>query len=240
MVPLATGLGIFAGVIYTIVTAMKVWTAVQTVLNLALWTSPITWIVLGILLLIGVIVLIATKTTWFQTAWNTAWGAIKSAAAAVWNWIKANWPLLLAIITGPIGLAVLFVVRNWDKIKAGATSAKDWVVGKFTALAQFVFGMGARIGRAARGMFDGVKAAFRNAINWIIAKWNNLSFSIGGGSFMGMSVPSASFGTPTSRTWPRAAPSTGPAWPSSVNAARNCCPSTGARRSPRSPVGAAG
>ncbi|MBM7083600.1 phage tail tape measure protein [Micromonospora humidisoli] len=194
--PLTAGLVAFAGVIYTVSTAMKVWAVVQAVLNLELWSSPITWVVLAIVALVAIIVIIAVKTDWFQRLWAWAWGGIKAGAAAVWSWLQQHWPLLLAIITGPIGLAVLYVVRNWDKIKAGATSAKDWVVSKFTALAQFVFGMGARIGRAARGMFDGVKSAFRNAINWIIGKWNGLSFTIGGGSFMGVSVPSASFGTP--------------------------------------------
>lgn len=66
------------------------------------------------------------------------WGAIKAATAAAWHWItsaisgavswvvdfvKAHWPLLLAIITGPIGLAVLAVVKNLDRIKAAFSAA---------------------------------------------------------------------------------------------------------------------
>ncbi|MDG4832434.1 phage tail tape measure protein [Solwaraspora sp. WMMD1047] len=176
--PLAVGLGALALVIGTVAAAMKVWAVVQAVLNLALWTSPITWIVLGILILVGAIILIATKTTWFQDLWAWAWGGIKGAAMAVWEWIKNNWPLLLAIITGPIGLAVLAIVKNWDRIKAATTAVKDWIVNKMLALGNFVRSMPGRISAAASGMFNGIKNAFRSAINWIIGKWNSLSFSL--------------------------------------------------------------
>ncbi|HEY9338829.1 MAG TPA: hypothetical protein VIQ79_30555, partial [Kribbella sp.] len=53
--------------------AARIWTGAQWLMNASLWASPVTWIVLGILLLIGVIILIATKTTWFQRAWKAAW-----------------------------------------------------------------------------------------------------------------------------------------------------------------------
>lgn len=178
LVPLVTGLAGLAAIIYGVVTAMKIWATVQTVLNLALWTSPITWIVAGILLLVVAVVWIATKTTWFQTIWNTAWGAIKKAAAAVWNWVKSNWPLLLAIITGPIGMAVYIIARNWDKIKAGASAVKNWVVLQFNSLVSFIKSLPGRISGAARGLFNGIRDAFRSAINWIISKWNGLSFTL--------------------------------------------------------------
>jgi len=45
-------------------------------------------------------------------------------------------------------------------------------------------------------MWDGIKSAFRNMVNWLIGKWNNLSFTIGGGTIAGISVPSATLSTP--------------------------------------------
>ena len=60
----------------------------------------------------------------------------------MFSWIKANWPLLLAILTGPFGLAVLAITKNFDTIKGAATAAFDAVVG-----------------------------AVRTAINWITANW---------------------------------------------------------------------
>jgi hypothetical protein len=89
----------------------KIWAAAQWLMNSALLASPITWIVVGIVALIAVIVLIATKTTWFQTAWKKSWSAIKTAAEASWNFIKK--------IPGWIGSAfskvgqVLFAPYRW-------------------------------------------------------------------------------------------------------------------------------
>lgn len=194
--PLAIALTALATAIGLIVAAMKVWAIVQTVLNLALWTSPITWIVAGILALVVVIALIATKTDWFQRLWGAAWGFIKGAVSAVWNWIKTNWPLLLAILTGPIGLAVLAIVKNWDKIKAGAAAVKDWIVEKFNALVNFFKGLPKRISSAVKGLWDGIKSSFRSAINWLISKWNGFSLTLGGGSILGMSIPSITLHTP--------------------------------------------
>ena len=48
---------------------------------------------------------------------------IKGAILTVWEWIKEKWPLLLAILTGPIGLAVLAITSNWDKLKEAADRA---------------------------------------------------------------------------------------------------------------------
>jgi len=51
--------------------------------------GPIAWVVAGIALLIGAIVAVATKTTWFQTAWEYSSHAI----GAVWQWL---WNSVLA------------------------------------------------------------------------------------------------------------------------------------------------
>jgi hypothetical protein len=68
--------------------ASKSWAAAQWIMNSALWASPITWVVAGVLLLIGVIVLIATKTDWFSRAWRASWAWIQRAASNTWDWLK--------------------------------------------------------------------------------------------------------------------------------------------------------
>lgn len=77
-----------------------------------------------------------------------------------------------------------------------AIAFRDQVVGAFDALVGAVSGLPGRIGNAASGMWNGILTGFKVAINWIIGKWNNLGFTIGGGSFMGISIPSARFDTP--------------------------------------------
>jgi hypothetical protein len=99
----------------------KVYTAAQWLMNSALLASPITWIVLGIVALIAVIVLIATKTTWFQRAWKATWSAVKSAASNTWDfikkipgWIGTAFSKISAAISRPFRTAFNMVAAAWN------------------------------------------------------------------------------------------------------------------------------
>lgn len=111
---------------------------------------------------------------WFKAAVD----AVGAAIGWVYNWVKDNWPLLLAILTGPIGLAVYEINKHWQGIKDGVSGVKDWIVDKFNGVVDFVSGLPSRIWSVATGMFDGIKEAFRSALNWIIGRWNGLEFRV--------------------------------------------------------------
>jgi phage-related protein len=66
------------------------WTAAQWLLNAALLviTSPISLIVIGIMLLVGAIVLLYKKNEAFRNLVNAAWAAIKNAVMQAWATIK--------------------------------------------------------------------------------------------------------------------------------------------------------
>lgn len=173
-------------------------TAATWALNAAMTvlTSPVTLIILAVLAIAAGLYLLWTRSETFRaivtSAFNVVWGVIQS----VWEWVRGNWPLLLAILTGPIGIAVLVITRNWDRIKAGAAAVRDWIVDRFTSLIGFITGLPGRISRAAGGLFNGVKEAFRNALNWIIARWNGFSLTLGGGRILGVNIPSITLHTP--------------------------------------------
>lgn len=114
-------------------TATEMWAAAQAILDSALLASPITWIVLAIVALIAIIVLVATKTNFFQTIWSTVWNAIKTATSAVVSGIKAalNWFA---------GLGAMFA--GWFN------AAKNAVVHAFTATVNWVKGVPEKIGNA--------------------------------------------------------------------------------------------
>lgn len=175
---LVGALGGLLGAVWAINAAVRAYTAVQVALNVVMAMNPIGLVVIAIGLLVAAFVIAYKKSEAFRDIVNGALGAVKnfavgafekirSAAGSALNWIRQKWPVILAIITGPIGLAVLAVAKNWDKIKAG-----------FNALVGFVRRLPGRISAAASGMFNGLKDAFRGAINWIIDKWNGLSFSL--------------------------------------------------------------
>ena len=51
--------------------------------------------------------------------WGTIWAGMKAAVKAVWDWIKGNWPLLLGILFGPIGIAAALIGKYWRQILEG-------------------------------------------------------------------------------------------------------------------------
>jgi hypothetical protein len=132
--------------------ASAVWlgivTAAQWAWNLALSMNPIGLIIIGIIALIAVIVLIATKTTWFQTAWNWAWGGIKAAAAAVGDW---------------------FVNTLWKKWIVGAW---DGMVNKGVEFYNWIHGLPGKIKSALVNVASILSAPFRSAFNSIASFWN--------------------------------------------------------------------
>ena len=69
---------------------------------------------------------------------------------ATWNWIARNWPLLLAILTAPFGLAVLAIFRHRDIISAIRGARRTaWVA---AAAALVVLGAWALLIPAALGI----------------------------------------------------------------------------------------
>lgn len=84
----STQLQTYAPLLSGLVGVMGLVSAAQWAWNAAQLASPTTWIIAAIVALVAIVVLIATKTTWFQTIWKAAWGGIKAAASATWDWLK--------------------------------------------------------------------------------------------------------------------------------------------------------
>jgi tape measure domain-containing protein len=117
---------------------------------------------------IGLIIAVVTAAVGLIIAnWNTIgpffsglWNGIKNVVSGVIGWITTNWPLLLAIITGPIGLAVLFITRNFQSIRDGAANAIGAVASFFGGLPGRILGAVGNLGgilyNAGRSMIQGL------------------------------------------------------------------------------------
>ncbi|NKS41691.1 hypothetical protein GS496_14125 [Rhodococcus hoagii] len=155
----------YAATVKIIQIATVAWNAVQMLLNGTMMMNPIGLIVAAIAGLVAAVVLIATKTTWFQTIWDTVWNAIKAA----WDWV---WGVLQAGFNG--------LMDAFGAVGNKVGEVKDWIVARWNDVVGFVTGLPGRIGSAASGMWDGIKNAFKGAINWIIQAWNAIEFRIPG------------------------------------------------------------
>lgn len=172
------GLGAFVKIMQVVKAVTGAWTIAQNLLNLSFLANPITWIVLGVVALVAAIIIAYKKSETFRNIVDGAFKAVLGAVKAVWNWVKNNWPLLLAIITGPIGIAVLLITRNWDKIKDGAKKAVKWVTDKFGGLVTFFKSLPAKITSAVSSIWDGFKSGFVGMVNFLIDAWNAIDFGI--------------------------------------------------------------
>lgn len=189
--------------------AKKVGTAIQWAWNAAMSANPIGLIVIALAALVGAVILAYKKVDWFRNLVDSVWralvkafGFIKNAALVAFTWIKSHWPLLLAILTGPFGLAVLFIVKNWrsildffkslpgriggfvstvfDVITTPYRLAARFVREKFEDVIDFFRKAPGRLANIGAGMFDFIKEAFRSAVNFIIRGWNGLQFQVPG------------------------------------------------------------
>ncbi|SNY29076.1 hypothetical protein [Paractinoplanes atraurantiacus] len=177
-------------------TATKIWAAVQWVLNLAMWANPITWIIAGIVALIAVIVLIATKTDWFQRAWKVAWNLIKTAAIIAWNGIKAAASAVWNFLKMIAGFYIKVYVGAWNVVRNAAGAAWNWIKGKISDFHKGVVIIAGKLSSKLGSMWDGMKNGFKSAINWVISKWNSISFKIPSFSVFGKSFGGGTIGVP--------------------------------------------
>lgn len=195
---IAYGLAVKAYAVYQAIA-----TAAQWAMNSAFLASPITWIVLGIAALVAAIVWLATKTQFFQTIWQHVWSVLKAIgswfAGPFANFFVAAWGKIVSMfnaaknnITSKINLLKTAFVVYWTTY----SKIVGWILKKGADMVNFFVKMPGRIKGALSGMFNGLWTGFRGVVNKLIGGWNRLDFTIGGGSFAGISIPSASFGTP--------------------------------------------
>jgi hypothetical protein len=194
--PLAIALGILATAIGIMVIAQMAW-------NAALALSPVTWIVLGIALIIAGIVLLATKTRFFQATWEAIWGFLKM----VGGWIKTvfvgyftfMFKLFMTIVKG-IWTGVKMYFGFWAglflKVKSWAVTAVMFIWNKFKAFVGFLIAIPAKVRATLGGMWDTLKTGFKVAINYVIGKWNSLSFSVPSFTILGKTFGGQTLGTP--------------------------------------------
>lgn len=151
----------------------KAQSAAQAALNLVMSLNPIFLVVAAVAALVAIFVVAYKNCETFRDIVDGAFRVVKDAVMGVFDWVRDHWPLLLAILTGPIGLAVLAITRNWDTIKEGITAVKNWIRDRIDDVVGFVTGLPGRIRAAAGGMFDAISGAFKAMVNGIASVWNN-------------------------------------------------------------------
>ncbi len=144
----------FIKIIKMVTTVLKALQVVTLLFNATLWASPITWIIVGLVALIAVIVLL----------WKN-WDEVSA-------WIKEKMEMVrLAFDT-----ALQFIGNKVDWVVNYFRDKWNILVENFKEIIARIKEIGGSIGDFFRGVFDNVgntiKETFKSAVNWVIDKLN--------------------------------------------------------------------
>jgi TP901 family phage tail tape measure protein len=154
-IKIVSGVMALSKAVVVIAHATKIWTAAQWLLNVALNANPIGLVVLAVVALAAgvylvikywdqILPLLQKVGQAFQQLGQWIMGGVKVA----FDWIKDNWPMLVGILLGPIGI--------FAGMLAGDT-----------------FGIRTKLVELFQGMIDGALGIFSNFGSMLAGVWND-------------------------------------------------------------------
>lgn len=119
-------------------------TVATNLMSIAMRAIPILAIIAAVVLLIQHWddVSAAAKKLWeaINKWWDSIYEDIKDFAGKAIDWLKENWPKILAVLTGPFGLFALWIITHKDDIVAKFKDAWEAVKTAVTEKVQSIIG----------------------------------------------------------------------------------------------------
>jgi phage-related protein len=151
-------------------------------------TKLVTWIAEGIA---WIAKYVTAGLKWIESLQN-----VKRMISDVVDWVTSHWPLLLGILTGPIGLAVAYIISHWSRLEDGAKSMIANVVTFFSQLPgkilaaishlwQDLYNVGANI-------ISGLRQGIDHAVSGLLGDVSSIGDKIVGGFKSALSIFSPS------------------------------------------------
>jgi len=105
-----------------------------------------------------------------STGWNATFNAVSRVVKGVFNWLKSNWPYIVGILTGPVGIAAAIIYKHFGTIKNTAISVLNFIKGlaqtTWNAIGNFFKSMWTAILRPAiQTMWNVISSVFGFIIN---------------------------------------------------------------------------
>lgn len=117
LVKISEWAGMLGGVLGGLVGIIGAVAAVQWVWNAAMTANPIGLVVVAIGALIAIIIVIATKTDWFQRLWKSVWIGIIQPVRKAWDWLYANTGKLFSWINSKVINLMVAMKNSFGKVK---------------------------------------------------------------------------------------------------------------------------
>lgn len=166
--------------------ASKAWAAAQWLLNAALTANPIGVIIALLAAAVVAIVLAYRRSETFRAIVQAAMRGAAAAFQALWSkvqavfgWIGRNWRTILAVLTGPIGLAVAWILSRWGQLSAGITSRVGSIIATVRGIPGRIRGalgdLGSLLLGAGRRVIDGFIRGIRAGFDRVRAELSRLT-----------------------------------------------------------------
>lgn len=191
-----------AYIILGIVSAIKIWTAVQTVLNAVMAANPIGLIIIAVVGLIGVITLLVKKWDVVKAAlikgikavwefFKKLWEGVKNSAVAAFNKLKQALTKVLDGIKAVWSKITGFFSALWENIVAVTKSVWSALVDFFSVIVEgvkavwntiteFFSNLWSGIISVAEKIWSGITGVFSAIIEQIKAVWSSITSFFGG------------------------------------------------------------
>jgi hypothetical protein len=157
--------------------------AIMTISTYALYTA------LGVGVILAIIAAIVVLEAKFGFLGDAVEG-VKISAEFLWNkikegfgWVVSNWPLLLAILSGPFGIAIAVVVKFKDQIIGVVKSIVGFMIDAFSTVAELILA-------PFKAVFNGIAGLWNNtvgALGFTVPNW--VPLGLGGKTFEVPDIP---------------------------------------------------
>jgi hypothetical protein len=143
------------------------------------WLLPVLGVIAAVAALIAIGILLWKNWDKITAALRAAWAGIQNAAQSavtqvvgaftrLWqlvtglvtrllSWLRANWTTIVAILTGPVGIAALLIARYWSQISAAASRAWAAVKAAVASFTSWFSGAASRISSLASSIASALR-----------------------------------------------------------------------------------
>jgi hypothetical protein len=165
-------------------------TALTAAANAVLATSfTVLWVATGVGIILAIIAALVVLEMKFGFLSDAVEG-VKIMAEFMWNivkegfnWVVNNWPLLLAVLAGPFGMAIAFVIKFKDQIFDIIKSIIGFMVSAFSTIAETILA-------PFKAVFNGIAGLWNStvgALGFTVPSW--VPLGLGGKTFEVPDIP---------------------------------------------------
>lgn len=183
---LGEAIAVIAGIVLGVIAVMKVFAAVQAIVNAVMMASPITWIILAIVALIAIIVLLVKNWDKVKAAFLAAWDAIKAAWGKVVDFFKGIWDGIVGVFSA-VGtwFSNLFqnawngIVNVWSAVIGWFQGIWSGITGVFSSVVSWFTGIFTQAWEGIKSVFSTVGEFFQGVWNTIVSLFTTIGTAVG-------------------------------------------------------------